>query len=105
MESKQKNHGVQPKIFRLASDMKKMPLNKKIEQRLILGKYLDENRVVEDMHSFQRLRKNDKNIRPKTLINHLSPRRNADQYPFSCNILYSQPNSFFDKIIAEQYYK
>ena len=104
-ESKHRKSEVQPKIFRVSSAMKKMSLGEKIKHRLELGKYLDENRVIDDLQTIQRLKKNVGNIRPKTLMNHLSPRRNFVQYPFACNFLYSQPNTFFDKIITEQYYK
>ena len=104
-ESKHRKSEVQPKIFRVNSAMKKMSLGEKIKQRLELGKYLDEKRVINDLQTIQRLKQNVGTIRPKTFINHLSPRRNFVQYPFACNILFSQSNTFFDKIIAEQYYK
>ena len=104
-ESKNIHRETQPKIPQISSEMKKLSLKEKIDFRLKLGKYLEKNELLTDMKTLKKSKQTQENLNKKILINHLSPRRNMEQYQYSCNVLNSQPNQFFDKIISDQYYK
>ena len=81
-----------------------MKLEKVIDNRLAVGKILNENNFLEELRTHVLSnRLHQYKLNEKLFLNHLTPNRNMEEYEFSCNINYKIVVDYFDKITISQY--